>query len=72
MTVIENDTLHVATCPLGSCNWRSSPAPLRGAVDEELRAHLAGHTHADVVEFIWQGCVGKVVTTYRREDTIDD
>jgi hypothetical protein len=45
-------THYVSDCPITTCHWASEPLASKEHALEARRAHLNGHTHADLVELV--------------------
>lgn len=44
--------IHVAECPLPTCPWSSDPLGSEAAAVEALRAHVNGHRHGELVDYV--------------------
>jgi hypothetical protein len=45
-------THYVSTCVLSSCHWASEPLHTKEAAHEARRAHLSGHAHGELVDYV--------------------
>lgn len=52
--------ISVAQCPLTTCAWESDPLRSEIQAHEAARSHLAGHSHADLIEHAAQGVAIRV------------
>lgn len=66
-------TLSVAHCPVTNgagdrCAWRSDPLG-EDAARERQRAHVAQHSHGELVETIWHRLGNSIIDVYEKKES---